>query len=408
MMHYFLTFQFLKENKFWATLLLTVFCIQLVFIEGYGISPLKVTIMAICPLILLFKVPFVSKALIIGVLYLFTMVFSGLFHPESFRFSTIGYLGMFVITFITLYNLVHSGAFTLSFFIKFLRWMILAYAVCLICQQLLILTGIYFMPVVNLNDQFFLAIDKLPSLSIEPSHSSRILGGLMYAYMQCNSLKQGSTFRFFQLFKTEHKWVTYGFLWTMLTMGSGTAFIVLGVLSLYFINWRNALIIIPLLAGLLYVGSAMGIKQLDRATSAASATLTLDKKQVIEADGSASSRIIPLLNTINNLDLSKKEHWFGYGIDAGIGDKSARLMGEITDYGFLAYLCGLILVFSCAIRFWSIPTIMYFIGIGGGTGNIAYAWGILMIFMCVRYFYKYRNNLTITCNEQIDTCHLHV
>lgn len=272
--------------------------------------------------------------------------------------------------------------------------MILAYAICLICQQLFVLVGIHFMPIVNLNDQFFLAIDKLPSLALEPSHTARILGVLIYAYMQCISIRQGTPFRFRQLFEHEHKWVTYSFLWSMLTMGSGTAFIVLGVLSLYFINWRNALIIVPLLAGLVTIGSSMGIKQFDRAYNITQATLTLDKETVGETDGSAAYRIRPILNTINNLDLSKKEHWFGYGIDSGRNNLSEAMLAEITDYGLLAYLCGLLLVFSCAIRFWSIPTIMYFIGIGGSTGNIAYAWGILMIFMCVRYFNDNQNDLT--------------
>ncbi len=377
-------------NRNIAVAILLVMLTQLVFIEGYTISPLKVGLMTLMPLIFIIKVPYVSKALILGVFYLFTVVFSGLFHPESFRFSTIGYLGMFVITFITQYNFVHSGAFSLSFFIKFLKWMILAYAICLICQQLFVLVGIRFMPLVNLNNQFFLSINKLPSLSLEPSHSARILGVLMYAYMECNGFKQGQSFKFRQLLELEHKWVIYAFLWSMFTMGSGTAFVVLGVLALYFINWRNALIIIPLLTGLIYIGSEMDIKQFDRATSAASATLTLDTEQVIETDGSASARIIPLLNTINNLDLSKKEHWFGYGIDAGHAQKMERMLAEITDYGFLAYLCGLLLVFFCSIRFWSLPIIMYFIGIGGGTSNVAYQWGLLMVFMCVRYFYDNR------------------
>lgn len=376
-----------------AVAILVVMLTQFVFIEGYTISPLKVGLMALMPFVFIVKVPYVSKALILGILYLLTIIFSGLFHPESFRFSTIGYLGMFVITFITLYNLVHSGAFSLSFFIKFLRWMILAYAICLICQQLFVLVGIRFMPIINLNNQFFLAIDKLPSLSLEPSQTARILGVLIYAYMQCNSFQQGSTFRFRQLFEQEHKWVTYGFLWSMFTMGSGTAFIVLGVLSLYFINWRNALIIVPLLAGLVYVGSSMGIEQFDRAYNTTQATLTLDKGTVAETDGSAYARIAPMLNTINNLDLSKKEHWFGYGIDTGNANMSTRMIAEITDYGFLAYLLGLLLVFSCSIRFWSIPTIMFFIGIGGGTSNIANGWGALMIFMYVRYFY-YNHNET--------------
>lgn len=384
----------LLENKVIALITIVVMITQIVFIEGYRVSPVKVGLMALMPLVFIFKVPYVSKALILGVLYLLAVLFSGLFHPESFRFSTIGYLGLFVITFITLYNLVYSGAFSLSFFIKFLKWLILAYALGLLGQQLFVLIGIRFMPLLNLSNQGFLAIDKLPIWNAEPSHTARILGTLMYAYMQCNDFQQGSSFRFRQLFEQEHKWVTYGFLWTMFTMGSGTAFIVLGVLSLYFINWKNTLIIVPILIGLIYASSTMGIKQLDRAYNAAQATLTLDKKAVLETDGSAAYRIGPILNTINNLDLSKKEHWFGYGIDSGRNNLSEAMLAEITDYGLLAYLCGLIFVFSCAIRFWSIPTIMYFIGVGGGTGNIAYAWGILMIFMCVRYFNDNQNALT--------------
>lgn len=372
---------------------------QIVFIEGETISPLKVALMAVMPLVFIFKVPYVSKALILGTLYLLTIIFSGLFHPESFRFSTIGYLGMFVITFITIYNLIHSGTFSLSFFIKFLKWMLLAYAICLICQQLLVLVGIRFMPLVNLSNQAFLAIDKLPTWNLEPSHTARILGVLMYGYMECISFRNGFKFSFRQLFETEHKWVTYGFLWSMLTMGSGTAFIVLGVLSLYFINWRNALIIVPLLAGLVTIGSTMGIEQFDRAYNTTQATLTLDKNNVGKADGSAAYRIVPILNTINNLDLTQKEHWFGYGIDTGKSNMSKRMIAEITDYGFLSYLLGLILVFSCTIRFWSLSTIMYFIGIGGGTANVAYGWGILMIFMCVRYFYDNRNYLKILNDE---------
>ena len=387
------------SNRNIASFTLFVMLTQFVYIEGYAISPVKVGLMAIMPLIFLIKVPYVSKALILGIIYLLTITFSGLFHPESFRFSTIGYLGMFIITFITLYNLIYSGTFSLNYFIKFLRWMILAYSICLILQQLFVLVGIRFMPIINLSNQFFLSITKLPSLSIEPSHSARILGVLIYAYMKCNGLLQGSSFKFYQLFEQEHKWLTFAFLWTMFTMGSSTAFIVLGVLSLYFINWRNALIIIPILAGLVYIGSSMGIEQFDRAYNTTQATLSLNRETVAKTDGSAAYRIGPILNTINNLDLTKKEHWFGYGIDSGNANKNERMLAEITDYGFLTYICGLILIFSCSIRFLSIPTIMFFIGIGGGTANIAYQWGLLMVFMCIRYFYKYRNNLTIRSNE---------
>lgn len=381
-----LSLQNILTDKSIATIMLVVMLTQNVYIEGYGISPIKVGLMALMPIILLIKVPYVSKAMILGIIYMLTIFLSGLFHIESFRFSTIGYLGMFVITFITLYNIIYSGAIPLSYFIKLLKWLILAYAICLCCQQVLVLIGIRFMPIVNLNNQFYLSINKLPSLSIEPSHSSRILGVLMYAYMECISFRDQEKFEFKKMISKEHIWVTIPFFWSMLTMGSGTAFIVMGILSLYFINLRNALIIIPILAGLIYLASLMDIKEFNRAFNTAQATMTLDNDIIAQTDGSASARITPIINTIKNLDLTKKEHWFGYGIDAGVGNKSQRMISEITDYGFLAYLFGLLFVFSCSIRILSIPTIMFFIGIGGGTGNIAYGWGILMIFMCIKYY----------------------
>ena len=32
---------------------------------------------------------------------------------------------------------------------------------------------------------------------------------------------------------------------------------------------------------------------------------------------------------------------------------------------------------------WAYACIMYFVGVGGGTSNIAYLWGLLMVFTCV-------------------------
>lgn len=286
-----------------------------------------------------------------------------------------------------MYNLVYvKKVFSLDYFIRLVKYLIFAYTIVLLVQQAFLIVGIKLFPLINLCEIFNRGIGA-NSLSGEPSTAARILGVLQYAYMECISFREGRKFRLRQLFELEHKWVTVAFFWSMLTMGSGTAFIVLGVLSLYFINWRNALIIVPILTGLIYIGSSMGIKQFDRAYNTAQATLTMDNKIVAETDGSAYMRIYPILNTIKNLDLTKKEHWFGYGIDYGLSkNKSEVMMAEITNYGFLSYIFGLILVFSCSIRLFSIPTIMYFIGIGGGTGNIAYLWGILIVFMCVRYY----------------------
>lgn len=375
-----------------ATAILVIMNIQLVFIEGYTISPLKVGMMALMPFILLLRVPYISKAFLLGSLYLVNIIISALLHAETFRLSTIGYLGMFVITFFTFYNYIYSGVFSLEYFIKLVKAMIIAYSVCLICQQVLILAGIRFMPLVNLNNQFFLSIDKLPSLSLEPSHTARILGVLYYAYLKCNEYKQGATINIKQIFEKEHRWITLAFLWPMLTMGSGTAFICLGILSLYFMKGAYLLLAIPVFIGVYFTLSFFEVQQFKRASSVVEATLTGNTQTVMETDGSAASRITPMLNTINAIDLNDFDTWFGHGVDYNLQEKKnggKDLIGEINDYGLIAYILGLILVFSCAIEFRSLATIMYFLGVGGGTGNIAYAWGSLMIFACIRYFHHH-------------------
>ena len=379
----------LSLNTKIATFYLVLMCIHMHFFEGNTISPIKVVAMTVAPLIWLARCAYVSKALLLGVSYWVVCFFSGYLHP-GFRFSTIAYSGMFIASFIMFYNLVYKGAFTLEYFIKLVRWMILAYAGCLVLQQCCILVGIRFMPLINLNNQFFLSITKLPSLSHEPSSSARILGVLFYAYFKCNQHARVSVIPFKQWFKGEHKWVTIGFLWSMLTMGSGTAYIVLAVLSLLFLRRKYIAVAIPLYAGIYLAMPYMENENLNRATSVAQATMTGDAQLVMETDGSASTRILPILNTINYLDLSSEEGWLGHGCDSSLAKgglySKRRMMGEIYDYGFLAYLFHLSIVFTCVISPFSVPTIMYFIGIGGAVTSTAYCWGIFYVFICVRYF----------------------
>lgn len=375
--------------KNFATFILVLFCVHYIPLETRAsVSMIKIAASFLCCFVFIIYVPYVTKALVLAIIYFLTILGSAIFHMETFRASTLLYLCSFLITFITMYNLVYvKKVFSLDYFTIIVKRLIYTLAIVLVIQQCFIIVGIRIFPLINLT-QFLDRGIGANSLTMEPSVCARMMGVLLYAYMECISFREGSKFQFSQLFEQEHKWVTIAFFWAILTMGSGTAFIVLGVLSLYFISWRNALIIIPILIGLVYMASLIGIKQFDRAYDTTKATLTMNKELVAETDGSAYERIAPILNTFKNLDLTKKECWFGYGIDAGIENKEERMIAEITDYGFLAYIWGIILVFTCSIRFFSIPTIMFFIGIGGGTANIAYQWGILIVFMCIRYFYN--------------------
>lgn len=399
MLYKWINWLFQKRN--FATILLVLFLTQIVFVEGYTISYVKVGVMALCPVLMFFyRIP-ITRAMVLCTVYYVYIVLTASFHPDTFRASTLIYLLLFLLMYVLFYSLVHTGAFSLQYFIRGVKYLIFAYCICLILQQICFLIGIRFFPLINLNRQFFLGINKLPSLAIEPSHSARILGVLFYAYLKCNEFCAGTKLSILSVFSPEHRWVTIAFLWSMLTMGSGTAFICMGVLSLYFMKGFQFLYAIPIFVSIYFILNFFEVQQFQRAVVTAQATMTGDAHEIAKADGSALVRIKPLLNTLS-LDLSDPASWFGKGCDASLsnglyGDN--RYLSEIGDYGLIAYILGLILVFSCSIKPLSLGTLMLFMGIGGGTGNIYYGWGILMIFTCIHYFFKIKTIET----DKVDT-----
>ena len=381
----------LFSDKVLATTMLVLFNIMFVPIEQGPFSPVKIAFMGICPLIFIAKKPIITKALILCVLYWVICYLLSLLKGEM-RFSTLGFLGMYLITYITYFSFIVKGTFTLDYFTKVLKYLILAYGITLIGQQICVLVGLRNMPLFNLQNQFYLSITKLPSLTLEPSHSARILTFVMLGYLRCIEIKSGKKLTVKEWFNQEHRIVTLLFLWSMLMMGSGTAFIGVGILGLYFITKKTAIYIIPALIGLFIIGQSLELKQMNRVVTLATSATTGDAKEMQQADGSGATRLIPLINVFTKTDLTKKETW--------IGKKSMekdkywwrRTDTKIYDqYGLLAFVISVIFIYSCVIhRFLSIETILYLILLGFSIGNIYYTWGCLMIMTGVRYFQKNR------------------
>ena len=383
------------SGRVFATLLMVMLCVQIVPIEGETVSNLKVALMALTPIIFIFKTPVISKPLFWGGALWLTCYFCASFQSYM-RFSTIGYFGMFIMTFIVFYNLVYLGAFSFSYFKRLLRALIYVFAVVLILQQICMLIGVKTFWLLNLDNQGFLAIDKLHSLTIEPSHSARVLAVVMLSYLRCLQIENdGKRVSLKVLFNKENRVVTILFLYAMLTMGSGTAFVALGILCLYFITRRNLWYVVPLLIVFVVVSSYFEIKQLTRAVDSVQATMTGDKKQVLEADGSAAARIIPIINTFKETDLSNSETWFGKGTsrkqtveEFNKSLKNSRLP-IVEQYGLIAALLSLILVYTCMIKkILSIETLMFAMLFSFTLSNVYYVWGCMMIFSSVRYFQK--------------------
>ena len=184
----------------------------------------------------------------------------------------------------------------------------------------------------------------------------------------------------------------------MCTMGSGTAFVCLIGLAAYFVRWNNWYYIVPILLLMYFIVlPAIHVKQLDRATRITTAMTTFDQSQVEEADGSGASRISPLLNSFN-ADFTKKETWFGYGVDYGRRNNTfVKQTGTLfDDYGVLFYIASVAMNLACGYRFRSLAFLFCLMGVGGGTGtNIHYAYGLMILMTCIRYFYENRHNLAL-------------
>ena len=379
-----------------ASVLIILYGIYYVPIDTFGTNaPIKMVLMALSIVVLLFYTFKVSKALIFGTFYLVAQYVIMNFHPEGVTWDTYIYSVLLVVTYICFYNLVYiEKVFTIEHFIRLCKWMMMAYFVVCIIQQALILVGITTFTPFNLITPLDRGIG-CQSLAVEPSHFARIMLVFYYAYIKCCEYKRDEgPFTFRELFSGEHKWVTIRFLWMMLTMGSGTAFVCLILFSLYFVRWHNWYYIVPVLVICYGLIQASGIEALDRATSTIEATATLDKKTVQQTDGSASTRIAPIINSLN-ADFSKKETWFGYGVKYGEENHTfARQTATLFDnYGLLFYIFTLIFTFACGYKFWSLGCIFMFAGVGGSmNSNIQYAWELAMVMTCIRYFFENRYN----------------
>lgn len=375
---------------------LTVFvivlmCIQYIPLESRaGVSPIKVAVMSVMPFVLLSHLR-INRAFMLGWVYIAWLFITGaIIHPATFRASTILYTAMFMMTFMVVYTAVWDyQVFTLSGFINFLRIFFFVLVGFLLAQQACLLVGIRLFPLLNLCQIFDRGIGA-NSLTFEPSTLGRLLAVIYYALLKCLEYERGEKIKITEIFNGRLKWVSILYIWAVLTMGSGTAFVAAGILSLYFMKGRYILLAVPIFVGVYFLLERMGNESFNRAQQASVATMTGDADEVRETDGSAAMRIAPMLNTLQ-ADFTDEDFWIGKGCDSTDKFQVAigkGYMGHINDYGLISFILEFIFVFGCCFKLRSLATLFFITGTGGGMGNISYGWGLLMIFSCVYYFYK--------------------
>ena len=377
---------FVSSDYGLAVVTLVMMSVQMLAIEGWNVSILKVAFMAMTPLFLFAKAKVVSKAFILALIYLFVTMAMMFIQFGSVRTSTFYYSALFLLTFNLFYTLVYfKQAFTLDAFIGVLKGIIYAYAICLALQQACMLVGLRYMPVINLMNMPYYELFRLNTLAIEPSHAARLLTVFFYAYLKMLEIRHGAIVPISQLW-CEHKRVIIAFLYTMLCIGSGTAFVGLAIISLYFVRKQYALLVVCTAFVFYMAVPYIDYEPLNRAMATFNAALTGDTELVRKVDNSAAARVNIILDTFRYLDLSDSATWLGNGVDSS-SSSGKSIVAAITYYGLFSYICKLIFIFACCFSgLFSLEVLMFILLFSMDVGNIAYGYSVLMVLSTVKYF----------------------
>lgn len=381
----------------WITILLSL-AISPAFALGAGNRNLfLIVVMAISPIIIITYAK-ISKSDLLLLFFMGSIVlFPLMFNPESMRWSTVFYSMMFGLAFIAYKQLLYAKDFSIESYQKILKYLIYAYFIMLLIQQICVLIGL---PIINISNYDPVEPWKLNSLAAEPSHSARIVPLFMYCYILIKELIEKREYNFRTDIK-EDKWIWLAFLWTMVTMGSGTAFLFIAIVLLKFIKFRSLVPLLFISGVTLFIVNMMGITATERTFKVIMATLTFDTNAIIQADHSASIRIVPIMFLSQMVDLTTLNGLFGHGIDSvsiflrhkipGVYDDftGGGLLALWIEYGFLSFIFFVLFVFSNSFRkgdYMSIIFLFFLVFLNSVNSQIV--WLTIVLLFTNKYFYK--------------------
>ena len=360
-----------KSAYFFLVLTIISLSIAPAFALGEGNrNLLLIYFMAISPILIIVFNYFHKTDIWLLIFMAFIIIIPSLNHPESMRWSTVFYTCMFCLTFMAYNRLLIKSKIHPNKYLNILKFLIFIYAITLLIQQLCVLLNL---PIINISNYDETTPWKLNALASEPSHSARIVGVLMYSYIVIKELILNRSYNLKKDFRYD-KWVWIAFIWTMITMQSGTAFLFLPLILVKQLKRRNIIPLILLSIGIFALMNLLKIDVFVRTYNTILATFTLDVSNIIEADHSASFRIIPFIILFERLSIDSLDGLFGYGVDYvstflsdatyGIPDgySGGGLLQVWMEYGFITFLLFIIfsIKFTCIKKhylsfiFWSI------------------------------------------------------
>lgn len=335
-----------------------------------------------------------------------------LFGFQYIRWSSLFFSYMFFFYFLAGIHCAIKGNVRVGDISWITKKIIYAYAIVLILQQFCVLIGI---PIINGSALTPDEPWKLNALSAEPSHTSRLVGVLMFAFIYCQSILAGHKLSFTQSLKRDSM-VWIAFLWVTLTTVSGTAMLIIFVILLMFYSEKSLPIIGFILFLFLTVGAMSDMTAVKRSSSFIGSVLTVDTDKMINADHSASVRIVPWILCIQHINIFTFRSWVGEGMGTVAQWMSIYMPGVPSDFsgggsanmlveqGLIIGLLYLVITFRlCYSKQYKLSSIgLWILCIVTEGINMQMTWLCLLILFLVKYLRSHN----IRVNRKIRVSHL--
>lgn len=322
-------------------------------------------------------------------------------HPERWRPSTFYYTCMFLITFLYFVRLLYQDKIDIRIYIKVLRFLIFAFTITIIIQEICVISGVEPINYTQSADSFLYETKmRANGLASEPSYVSYEIMILMASYILMQQEIDGAKYNFLKKVKSDKIiWLCY--FWSMISTGSTTGVVLVGVTLIPLITKKNILfVVIFVIIALLFI---MGYQEnsLERAIDFIPALFSMDLDRIIAADDSAAWRVAPLIIIFRFYNFLSLDGIFGYGIDfskdlcaqwLNVTDEyvpTGGFLSMIMDYGFFPFAVLISIMIKCSYTKNNIIyAIAFTIAIITSPLNSQLFWLTLMFMATNKYFLR--------------------
>lgn len=402
-----------KGLKIFTILALVLLCINPTCFEGENcMNLLLIAFLCLSPAVLLIKgtrvfIPYIDLPLLIVILLVIFLPL--IFFPETIRWTTQLFTAANCFFLMMYARLLRISDLSEDGFIRTMKWIVYAFWMLLIVQQLCVLL---------IDDYVFLGsliydVDdpyKLNSWVAESSHLTVVLTIIMIIYaLTISSLQPEKSF--WKEART-NKWIWLCYAYCIFTTHNSSALIAWIFPLLPFIKRNNFYWYIGVACVAFVILFCSPLKNswyVERTSDMLVALPTLDDQKIIDADPSGAARIVPSIWGLKSLDPGDIRFYIGHGVDnihhelpnvpaSSDGLSTAGIFNLGYTYGIFCQLSLWVAIWMCCYvkRNW-VTIVIFLMGVQLAVDyNMQLVWMLMSFAMTYKYIICGRKNLLQT------------